>query len=309
MNAATNKKYELLDAFVDAHYKKWRTKFSNNMVGVHVGRKAVDGKQGTRLSIVFHVVVKHDIEKRHLIPKYYEVKVMGRKNPMRVPTDVIETGKLQLQTSGAYCGATVQEMANWARGSLGFFARRNGHLYFCSNAHVIGYGHLKKGFQRFEPGTPGTEVGVYTDEGRLTGALEEMIFDDSDIAIARIDGMRHVNRTPEWPIGPYVLEVGPWVKNRSVKIYGANTKGHTGRVENYNVRKTVSKKGVEVDLTSLLRIQPLVNGPTQEGDSGAPIVLDGNELLAILVAAEPDGSFIYGIPIQRIVTLLGITPL
>lgn len=285
---------------MDAHYRRWRRKYSNNIVGVHVGAKTRNGRRGTELSIVFHVVLKHGESKRHQIPPHFDIQLPGRKKPTRIPTDVIETGHTQLQS--VVNGDPVLQASLKERGTLSFLAVRDGNLYFASNAHVLAAAYLRTGHYRFRSTPPYTDVGIYSENGWVFGELDEMIFGGLDIALARIPSNTHYSI--EHPIlgrveAP-IMNLGPALFNKHIRMFGGMTGLHTGRIAELNVRRAFGN----VWLTGLITIDPGPEGLTEYGDSGGPVLLANGRFLGIHVGTS--GRQLLVSPIALIIEALQI---
>lgn len=88
--------YPRLQDQINRKFLDWRKEFGKNLVGVHIGYKRRDGNFIQRYNIVFHVSKKFSNPTKPF-PKTIAVKIDGE-NKKEIPTDVIETGTLKLQS-------------------------------------------------------------------------------------------------------------------------------------------------------------------------------------------------------------------
>ncbi len=118
--------------YISELFLDWRREYGNNLVGVHIGYKKRKGEFIQRYCVVFHVSKKY---KNPSKPFPKKIKIETSNGEINIlPTDVIETGTLKLQS---YLGCRIRLKNDSEYGSLGFYLFRNRRLYFCSNMHVL----------------------------------------------------------------------------------------------------------------------------------------------------------------------------
>lgn len=299
-------KLSFLRTYIVENLEKWRKDYSPNIVGVHVGRKEVDGRKTSRLSIVFHVAHKHNADADTRIPRSFAITIPGLEREVRVPTDVIETGVFRHATLRA--GDTVQDVATFEVGTSGFLATRveqgNGEqrLYVCTNAHVIAQSLLHHGHIRIPDQEQRVTTWVF---GGITvqALLEEMWYGPVDAALARIPSTVPYTTTAHG-LGPIYTPTGipdDTFMNRPVWAWGAaSQRVLRGVISDIDV---VLPAPNGTPLTGVIQFD--LNRNCIRGDSGGPVVQGDLRLVAILIGH--DNRYSYGVPVARILSLFNAT--
>lgn len=301
MSSTTRSKLKFLRKYVAENFNEWRERYSDSVVGVHVGHKRVAGERQRAYSIVFHVVKKKDVKPAHTIPGHFRIRIPALKRMVRVPTDVIQTGLFKHKSLRA--GDRID--ARKERGTVSFFAWKGDDLYACSNAHVIARRFMDRRHVRIPLNEQKKDTLITGPNGRIYAMLEESVYDGIDAAIAylppatRIDTfVDRIGRLGRPTNLPNASTVG-----LEVRLFGARTGYHEGRVRRVGVVKHTGVPGITLNDLVELELDVL----TEHGDSGAPIVTVNNRFLAILVGG--DDNYDYGIPVAAICERLDLEPI
>lgn len=295
MASKTAEKLTFLKSYIELHFPDWKTYFGHNLLGVCIGYIETNGVYKQRYSIVFHVKKKYSNPSK-LIPTEYVVDIPNQ-GTKKIPTDVVEVGKFKLQNS--HLGKRVKPKGNYQPGTVGFFLKRNGLFYLCSNMHVLGHKYIKEGQKYFYRHVSNqVEVDILTSPN--TGAyLEHGFFEDIDAAIARLHPRDIRNGIPGHgkPKGYYIVNFYNLniMRRKRFLLYGAITKNVSTRLLEIGKVIVDNPYNNQVYLTDLIKMQRCAH----PGDSGAPVFETRSmNLLGIVVGS--DNRFTYLIPIDKI---------
>lgn len=270
--------------------------------GIGIGHKISKGKQTEDLSMRVYVERKKPASKvKNKVPKSVSVPEVGK-----IPTDVVEIGKLVLETftdrirpAIPGCGLGHKDVTV---GTFGCLVRKKGSRYgqyILSNSHVLANsGVAEIGDEVIQPGD--------YDGGKLKtdviATLSEFVpFDFSpgypnlvDAAIARVKSSRSV--------APEIRIIG--VKPRGVsealsrgmriKKTGRTTDFTTGVIQDLHYRVRIpyrsSKINANARKTAGLKDLVLCSRYTAGGDSGSIVLNDRNYAVGLHFAGSPSTS-------------------
>lgn len=270
--------------------------------GIGIGHKISKGKETEELSMRVYVERKKPAAKvKNKVPKTVSVPEIGK-----VPTDVVEIGRLQLETftdrvrpAIPGCGVGHKDVTV---GTFGCLVRKKGKrrgLYILSNSHVLAdSGVAEIGDEILQPGK--------IDGGKLStdviATLSEFVpFDFSagypnlvDAAIAKVKSSRSV--APEIRI----IGVKPRGVSRRlsrgmrVKKTGRTTDFTIGVIQDLHYRVRIpyksSKTNPNARRTAGLRDLVLCSRYTAGGDSGSIVLNDRNYAVGLHFAGSPSTS-------------------
>ena len=135
-----------IKAHIDRNFKRW-FRIYTGIEGVHVGEKKIKGEKVKNCySIVFHVTKKKK-EPLKKVPKFINVTVT-RKNKIKIPTDVIEAGKLKL--NGVKIGEQTKNDNSSLTGTISFYFSTQKGVYLSSNMHVLAPRLLNSGQTNYD---------------------------------------------------------------------------------------------------------------------------------------------------------------
>ncbi|MBE2219606.1 MAG: hypothetical protein IAE90_15450 [Ignavibacteria bacterium] len=293
MKKTTREKLEYLQKYVNRNFTKWRVIYGEELTGVHVGLKRRNGRRLRYYTIVFHVLKKRDSPEK-LIPKSIKIKFRDR-NSRDIPTDVIETGKLEL--NGVKLGDRIKNTNSSKFGSIGIFLKNGTDVYACSNMHVLAPGLIDEGQFRY----PDTKIGqndvkikLYNQNIAIDACLEMAIYGGIDAGVARISNPHFIDNffkdTNIVPIGFMKINYENY-KDIPVWMVGASSGKQKGFIRNVGIIKIKDN----VVFSDLLQVDIY----TQKGDSGSAMLDDNNQVIGILFARENAHSYFF--PITKIV--------
>lgn len=297
VSSRTAEKLSAMRRFVHRHNDQWKKQFGPNLLGAHVGRKIVDGQEQRRYSIVFRVLDKQRFPEDGTLPRYFKVPANGKEGIYLVPTDVVQTERFRAHS--LIPGSSTRDRnypTEW--GTVSFFCKLGDKLCACSNAHVLARSYMAAG--GYGPtNTPGAEVIELEWEGYKTkGRLVRAVHGPVDAAIAWIRNTEPISFNIPG-IGLLSGIMGPlndrWNK-RAVRMYGRRSHNLAGSIVDWNIPDETMEHGAVMKNMMLLKWN---NGATVGGDSGAPIVDEGNRLIGILVGG--DGTYSIAFPILDII--------
>lgn len=289
------KKLEFLCRYAAKHLDSFRKKYSENIVGIHVGKKKRGKKTLRYYSLVFHVRQKME-DPEVKIPKYISIRIPGE-GQKRIRTDVVETGEFYL--TSVQPGTRIASNGSDEFGTISCFLRKGNSLYACSNMHVLAPRLLASGeTSYFKSIANQTTMNVTLKSGNYScGAyLEKAIYNGIDAAIARIDPTAQIIQLIPGIgniLGASVVNYSNYA-NLPVRMHGAVSGLQSGKVRSVGIHKPTSIPGIS--LNNLIGI----NMHTQRGDSGAPIVDRNNRIVGILVGRDTANNIAYAIPILPI---------
>jgi hypothetical protein len=273
-----------------------------NILGMHIGQKVVDGEPTGSLAVVVTVRKKikdpKQVHASYRIPK--RIKVETKDGDVYVPVDVkIGFSVKPHAIGGEFCKLTISA----EQGSIACFVFVNlpsgGHTdMLLTNNHVIGR------FCNGKPGDDFTEDDVSDPAGNLIagaplscGTLDgsDGLSIDAAIAFAGgrnppADSKRHVELTFSGDIQR--AEIGDVVMMHGART-GSKTRGTVRRMPAFQeVDYTEKPIGRKINIRNVLVIQPLDGAPffSQPGDSGSLIVLEKNNAPCALLIGAVDGD-------------------
>lgn len=281
-------------------FPEWRVQFGGEIVGVHVGRKTIKGKEKSKFSIVFHVRKKLKRPKLKL-PAIIEVTINGKKR--KIPTDVLATGNFKFH-NGIQIGDKTQHTHSSTFGTIGLFLKRNGQIYGCSNMHVLGEPLLRHSINSYYQDISQQTVrnSIFSSSQNITqGFLEQAIFGDLDAAISRIDDTNLINNSiKNIGINNGIIILSDSNYNLPVKI-STNRGILFSTVRRFGVALPTQYYNVYATLTDLICLDRVATG----GDSGAVCVTNNSKLVGIVVGS--DQMFTYLIPVWKILNYFNAT--
>ncbi|MBR9846691.1 MAG: hypothetical protein GYB35_11595 [Algicola sp.] len=283
-----------LQDYVTEKFVGWREEYGNNLVGVHIGYKKRDGEFVQRYSVVFHVSRKYE-NPSNPFPETITIETIDGTQKI-LPTDVIETGTLKLQS---YLGSRIRLKNDPEYGSLGFYLYRNRRLYFCSNMHVVAPHLLREKttyYYKHYSLQKSPDIAVLNHD---LGYLEEAYFDYMDIGIVRIKLSAANNNIPNHgkPKGFYRINNSNIniIKSIEFKMFGTVSGFKSTQVIEVNGSKVATRYDNTLYASRLL----IMKKCSQEGDSGAPI-FDPKNLHILGIVIGSDSSYTYAIPVNLI---------
>lgn len=270
----------------------------DNVTGIDIGHKYMDGQPTEVLAIRLHVkekIPKSALEAAELFPEEIEGfpvdVIQGNYKPGAQREPVTEATNRTTRFSRLQPGVSVAHTAVTA-GTLGMFVkdRRSGKPAILSNWHVLA------GSASASPGDAIVQPGPH-DSGRaprdVVGALERMILDkDGDAAIAVVNNAR--------PFDPSVMDVNvvpdgladPQIGDEVIKS-GRTTQVTRGRVDGkgrYFITYPVGRVGID----GFIIVPRTKDNPSNEeismgGDSGSIWIKEGtNTAVGLHFAGETD---------------------
>lgn len=283
---------EMLQGYIELNYPAWRKLYSENLHGVHVGRKMRGGKELERFSIVFHVSRKGPAIGPP-IPSRIACD-LGGPEPVEIETDVIEESGMNLL--GLDLGDKARNAFSPDFGRIGAFLKSDSEVYACSNMHVLAPGLLESGLAYYEnpretQRTPDVRLG---EEG-FEGFLERCVFDGIDAGVARIANPAAVSGLiPSRGVRPRGYTIVSWSNYRgySVRMPMTDTSIQEGVVLDIGV--VMSSPVPDRTLRNLIKVSLLA----EPGDSGSPVYDLDDKLIGMLVGGTETCNYL--IPIASI---------
>lgn len=288
MNRKLQNELRTIQAHINRNYRRWFKTYTD-IEGVHVGEKKINGKKIEKYySIVFHVNEKREtLEKK--IPKFIYVTTK-RKIKMKVPTDVIEAGKLTL--NGIKIGDQTQNDNSTLVGTISFYFSTPRGLYLGSNMHVLAPMLINNEQTLYDvrKGDTPQSILLFDEFITSTAQLIVAVFSGIDFALARIDD-------PQIPavIEKLIKEVGPVrgilglnysnYKSVNVSFYGTSSKFKNCTISELGIVKNTRFQNIY--LTNLI----MLNRCTLDGDSGAPLFDQNNRVVGVIVGTDREGSY------------------
>lgn len=296
MASKTSKKLAFIKEYIEKEFPEWKNFYGHNLVGVHVGYRETDGVYKRRYCIVFHVKKKYKNPSK-FIPEYFELEI-PKQGLKKIPTDVVEVGKFELNST-TNLGEKVKPKGNYSYGSVGFFAKRNGHFYLVSNMHVLGKKYIKRGdkyFYRHVNNQNKPDIKITENKGAF---LEHGFFEDIDAAIARLNQQRINNNIPGFgkPKGFYMVNFDNLniMRRKAYKMFGATSGEKPTKLVEIGKVISVKPYANEIFLTDLLKVTKCAI----PGDSGSS-VFEPRTMSLLGTVVGSDSRFTYLIPIGKI---------
>ncbi|GAA0556849.1 trypsin-like peptidase domain-containing protein [Chitinophaga japonensis] len=277
-----------IQGHINRNFRRWFKRYPN-LEGVHVGPKKVKGATlPACYAIVFHVSRKKQRPGKP-VPKFLRVK-KGDQDYMKVPTDVIQTGKMKL--AGIKIGERTKNQHSSLVGTISFYFSTPNGVYLGSNMHVLAPQLLRSGqvFYDARKGDPPQSIRLFNDVIASTARLTVAVFNGIDFGFAKVDN-------PQVPevIERIIKEVGA-VKG----VFGLTRANvHTAQLSFYGISSgrrpcAVTELGAvkntnlqHIFLTNLIKLSRC----TLDGDSGAPVFDQQNRLVGVIIGRDDDASY------------------
>ena len=310
MHHTTRKKIIVLRAFLFRNYKSLTNKYPD-IIGIHIGLKTRNKKQSGRYSIVFHVTKKRDLKKKeNEIPQFFKIKINNKF--IRVPTDVIESGKPNLSNMTPGDKVFHKKFPS-SFGTTSIFLTDNKDIYLLTNMHVIGKDHLKKTFKMInaQHDFGDAEIFCFVDNDSIDMACFKsgLVDDFMDAAIAIINPLFHEiieNKVEHVPIaGVGRVDFSVASNPQKIIIRGASS----GTIRNISINSNTAVREFKYPLGNMTLFELLQISPckTKGGDSGSPIIdAENNKLLGIVLGKDSKNTFTYGIPIDKLLDFFNL---
>ncbi len=283
--------------------------------GLGVGEKITDGRATRELALRVYVAKKQPLAKiRHPVPKVATVPEVGK-----VPTDVLEIGRVQLESftervrpAMPGCGVGHPKVTV---GTFGLLVRKKGkakNLYVLSSSHVLANEGLgKAGDAALQPGqfddgkAPGDVIGELAEfvpfEFTGTGYPNQV-----DAALAKVISAKEV--TKEIRLLGRPSGVNPTVsRGMQVQKVGRTTDYTVGVIQDIHYR--LALEYLRLDAPGKrgrvgLRDQVLCTRYTDGGDSGSAVLDMEKKVVGLHFAGSPSTSIFNRI--EHVLTLLKI---
>jgi hypothetical protein len=295
MGNITAFKLSYLKEFIERKFPEWKEYYGQNLVGVHIGYKETDSEFISRYSIVFHVKKKYKKPSKSF-PVFFELNIpkIGLK---KIPTDVIDAGKFELQST--HLGKKVKPKGNYSPGTVGFFVKRNGWSYLCSNMHVLGKKYVKAGHKYYYKHVSDQKQKDILIAPNKGGYLEEGFFEDIDAAIARIHPNLIKNQIPEYgrPKGFFVVNFNNLniIRKKNFFMYGAVSQKQSTKLFEIGKNIAIKPYGNYIYMTDLIKVRKC----SIPGDSGSP-VFEARSMMLLGIVVGSDSRYTYLFPIKKI---------
>ena len=206
----------------------------------------------------------------------------------KVPTDVIEAGKLELQ--GIKLGETTKNLNAALTGTISLYFEGSNWTYLGSNMHVLASKLLNNGQRYYDSRKDNNRQNIefYDDFIGSTARLFVSRFDGIDFGFARVDNPA----LPENALkGNGVVKGYISLNNGNYRLYKMLFSGITSGP----ARKcTITELGAVKDthfknifLTNLIKL----NSCTDHGDSGAPLYDTEGRIAGVMVGFDKDASY------------------
>lgn len=288
MNRKLQYELRIIQAHISRNYKRWFRTYTD-IEGVHVGEKKVKGEKIENCySVVFHVNKKREKPQKK-VPNNIYVKTKN-KIRIKVPTDVIEAGRLKL--NGIKIGDQTQNENSSLIGTISFYFSTPKGIYLSSNMHVLAPRLINNGqiYYDVRRGDAPQSILLFNEIITSTAKLIVAIFNGIDFAFAKLDN-------PQIPavIERLIKEVGPirgifglnFSNYKSVKVsfYGTSSGLKKCTIADLGIVKNTRFQNVF--LTNLI----MLNKCTLDGDSGAPLFDQNKRLTGVIIGTDRDGSY------------------
>lgn|GEM_PF-4291273 len=283
--------------FVAKKFVEWKELYGDNdFFGVHVGEKTKGGKKTSKLSIVFHVKAKNQNPKNK-IPDFFPIKGPSGRT-QKIHTDVIETGEFKFHRN-IEIGDLAKHTQSVNQGTLGLFLKRNGHVYGCSNMHVLGEPLLQQGMNVYYKDISQQTIidsNFRSINTSLDGFLEQAVFGGLDAAISRVADESLIDNNIKGigaPNGIYILTDSNY---KGLQVNVSTSRGVLPSVVQSNGAVLATQLfQVKATMTELICLSKVTEG----GDSGAVVVV-GNTRKVLGIVMGADLRFTYVIPVWKI---------
>lgn len=280
---------KIIQDHINRNFKRWFKTYTD-IEGVHVGLKKVNGtKVENCYSIVFHVNKKIKTPKKK-VPDFIYVTT-GEKKRIKIPTDVISTGKLKF--NGIKIGDKTKNENSTLIGTISFYFPTSNGLYLSSNMHVLAPQLINNGrtFYDVRKGDPPQTILLSNDLITSTAQLIVAKFNGVDFGFAKLDNpqipgvieriIKQVNKPVK---GVFGLNISNY-RSANASFYGISSGLKSCTIEDLGIVKNT--KLPNVFLTNLIMLEKC----TQDGDSGAPLFDQKNRLVGVIIGTDKDGSY------------------
>jgi hypothetical protein len=277
-----------------------------NVVGVGMGERYVDGRPTGESSVTVYVVIKAppgDVEPAALVPAEYD----------GVPTDVVESGEFTAagergRFRPAPAGVSVGHFSGGA-GTLGFVARRGSELCIVSNNHVLAReNEAEAGATIVQPAEPdgGTTANDAIAELR---AWVPLTYDGQSVAVdaAIAETESGLVEPAETGVGPVTFEPLDVRQGFIVRKRGRTTGLTRGHVSDPEATLTVRYRRGRIPLENQFLVRGL-DGVlfSARGDSGSLVIEEGTrQPVGLLCGGSPRFSIVT--PIRRVLDVLDLS--
>src|ERR1019366_3374864 len=318
LDAITSPQLESLSIRKQPDARHLRSVFEQpNVVGIGIAEKISEGKNLGKLSVTFYVEKKiplSELPQSSVIPPEVPAALAGSNE---VLTDVVELGKLVLNTGGPFVQKTPVQPGNSVghfkatAGTVGAIVRRGGKKMILSNSHVLALsGKAKRGDDILYPGkadggkVPGDVVARLAHDIKfVTGG---QFVNEVDCALAEIDP--RVARAIDSSIRVLGGPSGVTVPKRGMRVrISGRTSGVSIQTEikdtHFRFQIQYPELGSQVGFKNQILCRPPYSA---DGDSGS-LVVEGSSGRAVGLhfAGASNGSVFN--PIKKVLSKLGCT--
>lgn len=300
MAISTAKKIRFLQQYISEWAKKLMNIDYDNITGIRVDKKMVNGLKKTRYAIVFQVENKLDmayLEERQIIPKSFDI-IFPDGIKRQIKTDIEETGPIRLHAKIGDSVACTQY--SYGVGSMGLFVNDFfDRTFSITNYHVVAKqlcNDRKFFFQRDE-NDQHLNVDIRGNNGTIKGMFERgAVNSDVDVAFVAIERTNSIkNLLP----GMTTLN-GTWSREKvlsslygkRVRIFSLYNNGRSSIVN--NVSMSLNYPNSNIEMVGLIKLKTVI---TQDGDSGGLAVDDLNSVVGIVLGSDT-GTYL--IPFYKI---------
>ncbi|UVJ40016.1 hypothetical protein [Arthrobacter sp. CJ23] len=285
-----------------------------NITGLTVGPKTVNGQETEQLAVVVHVVKKKDPEELGIddlmVPPFVEVHVQddagGPPRVEQVATDVIETGQIRLSildekvrpTPGGYQVAVSSGFFGEATGTLGVNMVWGGRYRMLTNNHVISE-NGSRGPTVYQPdwalwGNSLSDVAGYVNVVTYANRSQpNPSYNSTDFAWCNIkasdgDPAIHGIGTPKGYRSPLLNEAVKWIGKQTATVQNATITGKSGQfvLEFLPGRWAWFENCISFSAGTVI-----------DGDSGSAIVATSDMQVVGLIFASDSSNRGYGVRI------------
>lgn len=300
MSISTTKKVRFLQQYISEWAKKLMEIDYDNITGIRIDKKTVNGFEKTRYAIVFQVENKHNIaelEQSKIIPESFDIAFPdGIKR--QIKTDIEETGPIHLHTNIG--DSVVCTQHSYGVGSMGLFVNDFfDRTFSITNYHVV----AKKlcndrifSFQR-DQNDLDLNVDIYGNNGTIKGMFERGVVnrdvDVAFIAIERTDNIKNLLPGMDNLNGVWSREkVLTSLEGRRIRVFSLYNNGRSATVK--SVSMSLNYPNSNIEMVGLIKLDAVI---TQRGDSGGLAVDDLNSVVGIVLGSDT-GTYL--IPFYKI---------
>lgn len=318
LDALTAPRLEMLALHVRPEAERIRNIFQqSNVVGVGIAEKISEGKDTGRLAATFYVEKKLPLEKLDqsiVIPRTVPPGIGGGPD---LPTDVVELGKIKLETGSAFVQRTPIQPGNSVghfkstAGTLGAIVRGRGRKkMILSNSHVLALsGRAKRGDAIVYPGpadggiVPRDTIATLSKDIKfITGG---QFVNEVDCAVAQIIAQngKPVVAALRGLTAPTGLAQAK--RGMKVQISGRSSKvSRQTEVKDTHFRFSIAYPdlGAEVGFKNQVLCRPPYS---KDGDSGSLVIDAGSGFAVGLHFAGASNGSVF-CPIDKVMSKLGV---